>query len=119
MENQIEEPIKKNPTEDEFYKKYELITNHIDDNASWDGCAFETYGEELEYVKSMIDTNRVWTVVETDNNWWIIAGYHHVNRLNYLITTEPWGDINEEYEVEDSGCSDEDWDEETCENNEI
>ena len=74
---------------------------------------FETYGEELDYVRSIADTEprRVWTLVDgADGNLYIVDGYHLVNRVNYFITKEPLeGDgfmevpyyIFEESEIED------------------
>ena len=32
-------------TIDDFEKKYKLVKNHLDENASHDGCMFETFGE--------------------------------------------------------------------------
>jgi len=53
-------------TTDEFYEKYNPVKNHLDDNASFDGCMFETYDEEVEYVKQMVKENhkKVWTIVD-------------------------------------------------------
>lgn len=74
---------------DAWEEKYQPIQNHIDANA---GAKFETYGEELDYVLSIADTEpkRVWTLVEgDDSNLYITSGYHLVNRLNYFITKNP------------------------------
>ena len=35
-----------NITEEEFDNYFEREKNHIDKNASFDGCMYETYGEE-------------------------------------------------------------------------
>lgn len=101
-------------TEDQFYEHYELIPNHLDNNASFDGNMFETYGDELEFVREMIKENRVITIIETDGDpdfdydkaydegletpldMMYVSGYHFVNRIGYLITKEP---IKEEFEV--------------------
>ena len=69
--------------------KYRPIENHIDKGND----KFETYGEELEFVRSIHATepNRVWTLIEGDSgNLWITNGYHFVNRLNYFITEVPF-----------------------------
>jgi hypothetical protein len=43
--------------------------------------------EEVRHV----DTHRVWTVVEGDEDTlYAMAGYHVVNRVGYLVTREPW-----------------------------
>lgn len=68
--------------------KYKPMKNHITKN---DDDKFETYGEELEFVRSILKTepNRVWTLIEGDQGLWITNGYHFVNRLNYFITEVP------------------------------
>jgi hypothetical protein len=69
--------------------KYQPIKNHI---TGEDDDKFETYGEDLEYVLSVANTEprRVWTLVEGDDgNLYIVDGYHFVNRLNYFVTKEP------------------------------
>jgi len=97
-------------TEEEFDERYELLDNHIDTNASFDGKMFETYGEEIDFVVEMAKQNRVITIVESDDetcqgeceacerspSLTYISGYHFVNRIGYLITTEP---ITQDFEV--------------------
>lgn len=53
---------------------------------------FETFGEDLEEVKTALELNplTVWTVVDGEGVYLdIINGAHWVNRLNYLITETP------------------------------
>jgi len=70
----------------EWDEKYKPIKNHLDNNAD----KFETYGEELEFVKSQ-KPEHIWTLVEGDNgDLYIVDGYHFVNRLNYFITELPY-----------------------------
>lgn len=95
-------------TEDEFYEKYKLVDNHLDNNASFDGKMFETYGEEINFVIKMAKKNRVITIIDggdvdsldldgdISSNLYYISGYHLINRLGYLITEKP---IKEEFEV--------------------
>lgn len=67
---------------------------------------FETFGSDLQTVLQT-DPQRVWTVIDVDlsdgaphpygdedgdNCWVIVAGYHRVNRIGYLITEIPWQD---------------------------
>jgi rubrerythrin len=75
-------------TEDEFYKRFTPCKNELDNNASFDGCMFETYGEELELVQKTnhFAPRRVWTIVEADGRMFYESGYHLVNRMGYLIT---------------------------------
>jgi hypothetical protein len=74
----------------EWCLKYEVMSNPffggIDDK-------FETYGEELDYVLSIANTEpaRVWTLVDGDDgNLYIVDGYHLVNRVNYFVTKIPF-----------------------------
>ncbi len=85
---------KQQKMDDDFYEKFNPVKNHLDDNASWDGCMFETYGEEVEYVHKVNDETprKVWTILDCDGFFYIGAGYHHVNRHGYLITEEEWTD---------------------------
>jgi hypothetical protein len=81
-------------TEDEFDEQYPLLTNHLNRNASWafgdgNGCLFETYGEELAFVREQ-DPQTIWTFVDGDDgDCYVISGYHFVNRIGYLISTVP------------------------------
>jgi len=74
---------------DEWVATYKPITNHIDTNASFDGTMFETYGDEVEFVKSQ-DENRIWMYGDGDNgNTYIWSGWGFVNRIGYFITEVP------------------------------
>src|SRR5580704_8479145 len=79
-------------SEDEFDAQYPLLTNHLNPHATWasgdhPGCLFETYGEELEFVRQQ-DPNTVWTLVDGDDgNQHLTSGYLFVNRIGYLIST--------------------------------
>ena len=77
-------------TFDEFAIKYKPIKNHLNKDRGYDGCAFETFGEELDYV-CKFNIKQVWTVVSEDNeDTYILAGYHYVNRLSFIITEIEW-----------------------------
>jgi len=100
-------------TEDDFLKKYEPHKNHFDLNAAHDGCMFETYGPELEYVREIVKQNpkTVWTIIDDNSGWYgIIAGMHWINRMGYLITKQEWQDKNEEYTIYDTTGIQEEWD---------
>ena len=73
---------------DAWDAKYQPIQNHIDPKA---GDKFEAYGDELDYVLSIANTEpaRVWTLVDGGDGLYITSGYHLVNRLNYFITKNP------------------------------
>lgn len=67
---------------------FKPITNSIRNNGD---LAFETYGEEVEFVQKA-DNKYIWTEVDGDSGTYIVAGYHWVNRIHYYITTNPWED---------------------------
>jgi hypothetical protein len=64
-------------------------TNHFN-NHEYD-YLYETFGQDIEYVKSM-HPNFIWTLVSGDGCDLIVAGYAYVNRLGYYITENPWSD---------------------------
>lgn len=81
----------------EWEEKYKPVKNHFKGrNGSYDDMLFETYGEELEYVLAQNPKN-VWTLLCPDDDNYIVAGIHHVNRQGYFITEKQWTDENEEY----------------------
>jgi hypothetical protein len=81
-------------TEDEFDQQYPLLPNHLSPNASWvigdgPGCLFETYGEELAFIRRQ-DPRFVWTLIDGDDgDPWVVSGMHFVNRIGYLVSTVP------------------------------
>lgn len=61
-----------------------------EEEASFDGTMFETYGDEVAYVQNVSPT-RVWTYIDTDNGGLaIVNGYHLVNRIGHFVTDRPW-----------------------------
>ena len=77
-----------------MFESYEPIENHLDDNASFDCCLFETYGPELAFVEAQPDEN-VWTLLDCDGYEVIATGRHRVNRIGYLVTKKPWAEFME------------------------
>ena len=79
-------------SEDEFYEKYNPVKNHLDANAAFDGCMFETYGKEHDHILTLAQDpqkkNTVWTIIEAEENLYYVNDYHYVNRLGYLVTKE-------------------------------
>ena len=73
-------------TDQEFDNLFELVPNHIVPSR---GNMFETFDEELDFVRS-VDPLRICTLVEGDDgDLYIVSGYHFVNRLGYFILEEP------------------------------
>lgn len=77
-------------TEDEFYEKFNLVKNHIEENAAFDGAMFETYGPEEEFIRKTAQEtpSKVWTIIDCDGKLYYSSGFHYVDRLGYLITEE-------------------------------
>jgi len=93
-------------TEEEFYDMFEIQKNHIDNNAAFGGCMYETFSNEVEYVRAMAKENRVITIIESDdcddvevdedgNEYpkacmYYASGFHIVNRIGYFILDKPY-----------------------------
>lgn len=77
-------------TEDEFDERFNMVKNHIDTNASFNECMFETFDEELEYIQEFAKENpkRVWTILDCDGDLYFSSGFSFVNRFGYFITEE-------------------------------
>ena len=86
-------------TYDKWVTKFKPIKNHLKKQAPFEGLMFETFGEELDFIKET-PPDCVWTVVEGDTGkWYIIEGYHHVNRIGYLVTTVPFEETASGYSI--------------------
>ena len=84
-------------TMEEWEATYKPIHNHLDDNASFQdesgqGIMFETYGDEVAFVKSQSPAN-IWMYGSGDDGGtYIWNGWGFVNRLGYFITEVPCPD---------------------------
>jgi len=89
-------------TEDNFYEVFKPQQNHLDDNASFDGCMYETFGEEVDYVFNLAKTTkRVWTIIEGDDDTiFYCAGFHYVNRIGFLVCEVEYEDGQEDIELD-------------------
>ena len=81
-------------TFDEWLETYKPIANHLDENASFqdelgNGIMFETYGVEVDFVKSYPPAN-IWMYGSGDDGGtYIWNGWGFVNRLGYFLTEVP------------------------------
>ena len=81
-------------SEDEFTARYKLRKNRLNPDAAWafgdgGGCLFETYGQELDFVRRQ-SPSTVWTFVDGDDgDQCLLSGFHIVNRIGYLVSTIP------------------------------
>jgi len=82
-------------TMEEWEATYKPITNHLDDNASFQdesghGIMFETYGDEVAFVKEQ-EPNKIWMYGSGDDGGtYIWSGWGFVNRLGYFVTEVPF-----------------------------
>lgn len=76
-------------SEEDWEKQYLPIPNVL--RPDEDTNAFETYGDELEFVLEQ-HPNLIWTELDGDNGTYIVNGYRLVNRIQYYITHKPWKD---------------------------
>lgn len=77
-------------TMEEWEAQFKPINNHIDENASFDGIMFETYDEEVDFVKEQ-DVHHIWMYGDGDDGGsYIWSGWGFVNRIGYFITEVPW-----------------------------
>jgi hypothetical protein len=90
-------------TEEEWFDTFKPIPNYLDDNASFNdgeqGYMFETYGEELDFIKAQ-EPNRIWTYCDNDfGGTSIFQGMRIVNRIGYFVTAVPF-DGNKDYQIQ-------------------
>lgn len=73
--------------EDTFYAYFRPYRHADATNNSFGGIGLETYGADLQIVRSM-NTDFVWTVVDgcAGDYLYIVPGYHFVNRVVYLVS---------------------------------
>ena len=76
-------------TEDDWFNTYKPIKNNLVESSSFDDHMFETYGEEVEFVKAQ-DENRIWMLGDGDDGgMYIWNGWGFVNRIGYFVTEVP------------------------------
>ena len=76
-------------TEEEWFNTYKPIKNNLVESSSFDDHMFETYGEEVEFVKAQ-DEDRIWMLGDGDDGgMYIWNGWGFVNRIGYFVTEVP------------------------------
>ena len=87
--------------EDAFHDYFKPRIHLSRECECWGGFGMETYGEDLETVRRH-DPNFVWTVVDGDagRDQLIVAGFHYVNRVCYIITAIPHNGVDVEFLIE-------------------
>lgn len=88
---------------DKWLADYKPVANHLNDTRGWEinekGILFETYGNELDFVRQQPDNN-VWTWIDGDEGTVIVAGMAFVNRIGYFVTEVAWTDESAFVEVD-------------------
>ena len=87
----------KNPSliidDERFINEFKPKTNPFNSaNGSWDGCAFETFGQELKYIAFLSQTKpkHVWTILDVDGYQPVVSGFYFINRFGFIVTEKPW-----------------------------
>ncbi len=76
-------------TFEEADEQFKFIPNNYDEYSSFDGLMFETYGDEVEFVKSQ-SPDKIWMYGEGDDGGlYIWSGWGFVNRIGYFISQNP------------------------------
>ena len=78
-------------TVEEWDTTFIPVKNHLDENASWDGVMFETYGDEYQHIR-FTDVHHVWTYIDGDGGTYLVNGHAWVNRIGYFVTEKEWND---------------------------
>ena len=77
-------------TFEEADEQFKFIPNNYDEYSSLDGLMFETYGDEVEFVKSQ-DPAKIWMYGDGDDGGtYIWSGWGFVNRIGYLVSQIPF-----------------------------
>jgi hypothetical protein len=76
-------------TFDEWVEKYKPLKNHIEESNTYEGYAFETYGEELEFIREQ-EPEKIWTLIENGTDMSFVAfGMRWVDREFYFTSSVP------------------------------
>jgi hypothetical protein len=80
---------------DKWWEEYKPVPNHLcSENTKEEPSLvsyFETYGEELDYIRS-VDSHNIWTWIDGDEGSCLVPGYHLVNRIGFFVTEKQWAD---------------------------
>jgi hypothetical protein len=80
-------------TEDAFIE-------HFKPEEHEDGSIYvQRYHDSRELIEKAIKERKLWTMVEADEEWYLLPDYHLVNRLYYVICQVPFTEEQENMEV--------------------
>lgn len=79
---------------DVFCKRFQPVSDNT--IVGEDTHLFETYGTDLKRVQNT-PINHIWTLLDCGGKLYLSAGFHRINRLNYVITQIPWTEGQRDY----------------------
>jgi hypothetical protein len=83
-----------------FSEVYKLDETVVGEESGQVGM-LETYGKDYEKLKVIMETspNKVWTICDSEDSDEVIvvAGWHYVNRIAYLVTDKEFKSEDECY----------------------
>lgn len=85
-------------TEDEFDTEFKPVENLDQGQGNYH---FDVYDSQDSYFLQFMSTNHlnhIWTRVDNENGPIFINGWHIVNRIDYMVTENPWKE-HHEYEI--------------------
>jgi hypothetical protein len=70
-------------------------TGNVSQTGDYHECEFDR--ERAHAVSQGSNARNVWTMVEGDDgeSWYIVPGFHVVNRIGHVLTLLPWTDEHE------------------------
>ena len=77
--------------EDVFYEYFRPFRHPAAQYDIWGGHGLETFGKDLQLVREYAQ-QYVWTVMDGEEDQWIVPGFFYVNRICYLLTELPHND---------------------------
>lgn len=84
-----------------WVRRFNPIKNPFDLDAGIEGCLFQPYGQEWDFIKNAPD-GCIWTLIVTDlirtSAMHISDGVHIVNREGHLVTERP-ADASQGYSI--------------------
>lgn len=78
--------------EDVFYEYFRPFRHPASQFDIWGGHGLETFGDDLVLVQNYAQ-DYVWTVIDGDEDQWILAGLLYVNRVCHLLTELPHNNV--------------------------
>jgi hypothetical protein len=82
---------------DEFEEKFKPVLPP--DHREGDNYLWHWSLENLPAIHKAGDEKRLWTLLDCDGTLYICSGWHFVNRMDYIITENPYNPEEGEIEI--------------------